>query len=98
MSEGSSVQRFHKRGMTNDIVDTPTEQRSTSTTLFSLEWLTCCMRHIVKFSLAALNTAPIKPPKQPIIMNKNNSQIEKLDASPVKLLNSPNENNFSTSA
>ena len=41
------------------------------------------MRQIVKCSLAALKTAPINPPRQPIQAKIGSSQILKFDASPL---------------
>jgi len=83
MSVGSSVQRPQRRGITNDTVDTKTLTAITSKKRLGLEKLTFFMRQIVKCSFAALNTAPINPLRQPMIMNSVSSQMEKLEASPL---------------
>ena len=49
----------------------------------SFDLLTCFILQIVKCSFAALNTAPMRPPKQPIQQKTGSSQMLKLEASPL---------------
>jgi hypothetical protein len=69
--------------MTYDTTETPKATIQTSMNLLAFEKLTRFIRHIVKCSLAALKTAPIKPPRQPMQAKIGNSQILKFDASPL---------------
>mmetsp|Transcript_9017 Transcript_9017/g.13650 ORF Transcript_9017/g.13650 Transcript_9017/m.13650 type:complete len:200 (+) Transcript_9017:79-678(+) len=95
ISVGLSVHLFHIRGNTNETTETRILTRITSTTRLFFEILTLFILQIVRFSFAALKTAPTSPPRQPIIMKLMFSHIAKFDASPVKLLNSPKEKSLS---
>mmetsp|Transcript_26330 Transcript_26330/g.35056 ORF Transcript_26330/g.35056 Transcript_26330/m.35056 type:complete len:91 (-) Transcript_26330:262-534(-) len=83
MSVGNSVHRFHTSGITNEMVVTKILITTTSMQRRDGEWLVCFICQMVKCSLAALKTAPMSPPRQPMMMESSNSQMEKLDASPL---------------
>ena len=89
------MQRFQTRGITKEISDMAILTQMTSRNRLILDWFTFFIRQIVRCSLAALKTAPISPPKHPIMMKRDSSQMAKLELSPLMLLNSPKENSFS---
>jgi len=55
----------------------------TSRKRLDFEKFTRFIRQIVKCSFEALKTAPINPPRQPIMTKRVNSQIEKFEESPL---------------